>query len=732
MKTDMRGGGSCLPARIVVLALVLLTAETLRADVVNTTHAGSGPYTTIQAAVSDAATVNGDTLIVTGGPFAENVTVNKALFIFGSGNPAVSSFQLAATPITIRGCDVFTVATVDSTARIQDAIDAVTATGSVDVGPGTYFEHVVIEKAMNLIGNTGVLPTINGSGTGNCITVNSAYIRIKNVILTNAVNGLAGTTTNSQFRYFSCVNNSGSGVSLTNSDNNLIHSLHISGHTGLNGCGIELVSCRFNTLTGNELDSNTYNIRISGTVYRASMSNIVQANTLLDPGTWSLQISSGAATSHANFNAFNTTLGGDKFISNTTPAETLEAHYNWFQGHDGPGGVLHPTDFQGVVDSTNWFDNSPNTNIAIFPYGYKMSVGQYAYFSVMAFVPPSRQVRETRVTLSWNDTLLTMQDGEIPGAFFFNKIGPGQNETFSISPASPTNTITVIDSLNGGTSGAGPTGSVPYVSTLFIMKFRAEQDGFDSLKLSSIVVNDENWQPLPQVVNLSPGGVLIGGSVPSDLIVNTKVYLQGAYNGTDMDSTLRQNGYVPTSQPYNVAPWNYAGTENNSPVPNAVVDWVLVELRTGTAASTKFATRAGFLLADGSIKETPGASPLHFSGFDPGNYYIVVRHRNHLAIMSAAAVPISDNSALYDFTTGQAQAYGTNPMVQVGSAFCMIAGNGNGDGSINAVDRNSVWRVQNGSINGYYTGDFNLNGTVNAIDRNTYWRVNNGILSQVP
>lgn len=71
-------------------------------------------------------------------------------------------------------------------------------------------------------------------------------------------------------------------------------------------------------------------------------------------------------------------------------------------------------------------------------------------------------------------------------------------------------------------------------------------------------------------------------------------------------------------------------------------------------------------------------------------------------------------------------------MKAVGTKFAMFAGNGNGDGAVNATDRNVVWRVQNGMVNGYYSGDFNLDGNVNATDRNAYWRLNNGTLSQVP
>ena len=99
---------------------------------------------------------------------------------------------------------------------------------------------------------------------------------------------------------------------------------------------------------------------------------------------------------------------------------------------------------------------------------------------------------------------------------------------------------------------------------------------------------------------------------------------------------------------------------------------MLVELRTGTASGTKVATRAAFLKSDGTIVDTDGSSPVSFTGLSAGNYYAVVRHRNHLAIMTASAIPLSSSSELYNFTTAQTQAYttGTNPMKALtGSGF---------------------------------------------------------------
>ena len=54
-------------------------------------------------------------------------------------------------------------------ASIQTAVDSVRSGGTVHVGPGTYGEHVLIEKALTLIGHDR--PVVDGGGQGNVITV---------------------------------------------------------------------------------------------------------------------------------------------------------------------------------------------------------------------------------------------------------------------------------------------------------------------------------------------------------------------------------------------------------------------------------------------------------------------------------------------------------------------------------------------------------------------------------
>jgi hypothetical protein len=214
-------------------------------------------------------------------------------------------------------------------------------------------------------------------------------------------------------------------------------------------------------------------------------------------------------------------------------------------------------------------------------------------------------------------------------------------------------------------------------------------------------------------------------------MVNTKVWLEGAFSAGSMSTALRTAGYIPTSQPYNTAPWNYTGSENVTSIPADVVDWVLVELRTGTAASTKVATRAAFVKNDGSVVDLNGTSTLGFSGRAAGHYYIVIRQRNHLAVMSAGAVALSASSSLYDFTTGSGQYYGgVNAAKDLGSGvWGMIAGDVDGNGGIGASDLISVLAAV-GSL-AYDINDVDMNGGVGASDL-ILCLSNVGQISQIP
>ncbi len=122
--------------------------------------------------------------------------------------------------------------------------------------------------------------------------------------------------------------------------------------------------------------------------------------------------------------------------------------------------------------------------------------------------------------------------------------------------------------------------------------------------------------------------VRYNNSISTSISVDIKVFLEGPYNSPNMNASLT----VPTTSPYSEDP-ETVGSIPNIPG-NEVVDWVLVQLRDQNDASNILESQSAFILQDGTIVDVDGSSPVQFS--QPGNssYYIAVKHRNHLAVMS--------------------------------------------------------------------------------------------------
>jgi hypothetical protein len=218
---------------------------------------------------------------------------------------------------------------------------------------------------------------------------------------------------------------------------------------------------------------------------------------------------------------------------------------------------------------------------------------------------------------------------------------------------------------------------------------------------------------------------------PSTLQLSAKVMLEGAVTGSTMKAGT--SIHIPTAQPYNTAPWNYNGGETAT-IGSDVVDWVLVELRqavdgASATSSTVLSKRAALLKTDGSIVDVSGTGPVTFNigCVNTGNnLYVVVRHRNHLAIMSANGATLTSGVYNYDFTTNVTQAYGgTNGFKQVGTVSAMVAGDIDHDGSVAVSDYNA-WAAGFGLTNAYYGFDLDMDGSVAVSDYNK-WAANFGL-----
>lgn len=129
--------------------------------------------------------------------------------------------------------------------------------------------------------------------------------------------------------------------------------------------------------------------------------------------------------------------------------------------------------------------------------------------------------------------------------------------------------------------------------------------------------------------SVSANSVSIGTDA-TDLVISegtgvaAKIYLEGPYNGTNMHTSL--NADVPLLSPYADDP-RTAATK-----PASAVDWVLVQLRE-TASGATIESRASFISADGFLIEDDGTQGIGIKA-KPGDYFIVIKHRNHLGVMT--------------------------------------------------------------------------------------------------
>jgi len=220
--------------------------------------------------------------------------------------------------------------------------------------------------------------------------------------------------------------------------------------------------------------------------------------------------------------------------------------------------------------------------------------------------------------------------------------------------------------------------------------------------------------------------------------LDLKVLLEGPFNGIDMNADLNAEGLIPLAQPFNMAPWNYSGAESVGAIPNVdVVDWVLVESRDTTSAALADATtiveqQACFLLKDGSIAGLDGSSMPEFTQTIRNDIFVVIKHRNHLGILSANPVTRSGGVYAYDYTTSSSQAYGTLAQRDLGGGtYGLYGGDGNADGTVDNDDKISIWWLIAGK-RGYESADFNLDGQANNKDKNDIWQNNLTESSQIP
>lgn len=226
---------------------------------------------------------------------------------------------------------------------------------------------------------------------------------------------------------------------------------------------------------------------------------------------------------------------------------------------------------------------------------------------------------------------------------------------------------------------------------------------------------------------------VIDDQLNDGVALQTKALLQGAYISSTglMQDSLRTLGLLPMVQPYAASPFNYSGTEQLNvdlatvTGKEALVDWVLIELREAANPKVVVASKAGLIQRDGDVIDaSTGAAVLHFP-VAAGNYFVSVQHRNHLGVRTATAIALAAQAVVVDFSQATTPVAGTHARLESTGLALLWAGDANQDGRLIAMgigsDTGALLNVifkapqninLNGSyrLSGYLATDLNMDG----------------------
>jgi len=217
------------------------------------------------------------------------------------------------------------------------------------------------------------------------------------------------------------------------------------------------------------------------------------------------------------------------------------------------------------------------------------------------------------------------------------------------------------------------------------------------------------------------------------LPVSVRVYLAGPYNTNTglMSDDLRTLGMIPTTEPYTALGYSHTGSGGETMVPSvlavtghdAIVDWVLLELRSPVVPTTVLGSRCALVQRDGDVVDVDGISTVGFE-VPAALYLLAVQHRNHLGCMTNVAFPLGFSGVQIDLGSNTAQLFGTQAQQIFTGAFpaqALWAGDVNGDGSLKYTgqynDRDWLLvaiggTVATNTITGYLLEDVNMDGVV--------------------
>ena len=330
------------------------------------------------------------------------------------------------------------------------------------------------------------------------------------------------------------------------------------------------------------------------------------------------------------------------------------------------------------------------------------------------------EIRGYQIEFDYDSEHLEIVDGSAfeEGGFLYEN---GRTQFYAIGEPGHYQVACSILGLTWGSMGSGTLFSV------YLQAIKSTDANGTDLVMPNIILRGPLNNSIP-VDEINGSNVIIDGL---DAYADIKAFLEGPYLSNGMMSH-NLTDVLPLQSPYD----NEAIASLPDVSPRYIVDWVQVQLRL-TETGEEEHTFNAFLLDNGYLVNTEGTNGYAID-YTPGtSYYIIVRHRNHLGIMSAQPHEFSitpETAPQIDLPVLGSiygpPGYGAKQLSD--GVLALFAGDADGDGHIYNNDLNDYWLVQTGLYFGYQTADFDFDGWVYNNDLNVYWRPNIGSQSQIP
>jgi len=194
----------------------------------------------------------------------------------------------------------------------------------------------------------------------------------------------------------------------------------------------------------------------------------------------------------------------------------------------------------------------------------------------------------------------------------------------------------------------------------------------------------------PQDLYYLNGSVVPEAAGVCDKQVHIRLYVQGLY---------QSGGHM--SQAFNESGPNFG---------SGIADQVTVELHDAADYNATVLTLQNLALGTDGIVNF--SIPAVYNGF----YYLTIRHRNSIPVVSATAISFSGSTIIYEFASSALQTYGDNMIQMADGIWALYTGDVNQDGLIDSSDLIMVDNDVSVFATGYLPGDCNGDGLIDSSD----------------